>query len=90
MITNETCHVVIDPFVLGRDQIPQQFVLVIQQAWPSVPVDCLQWFGFCSFLISEVEDDEDDGEEDGHEAAEDNDGRGDDRWEILVPLSIVS
>ena len=40
-------------------------------------------------MISEVDDDEDDGEEEGNEAAEDNDGRGDDRWEILLPLDLM-
>ena len=33
----ETSQVVIDPFVLCRDQIPPQFVLVIEEALPSVP-----------------------------------------------------
>ena len=42
----------------------------------------------CSVLISEVEDDDDDGKEDRHEAAEDNDGRGDDHWEVPVPLYV--
>ena len=40
--------------------------------------------------MSEVEEDQEDGEEEGDEAAEDNDGRGDDDWEVLLPLNVGS
>ena len=40
--------------------------------------------------MSEVEEDQEDGEEEGDEAAEDNDGRGDDHWKVLLPLNVGS